>query len=200
MPPEPIITRWGTWLEACEYYAENFEPVKLAIDGLDENDAESIRDAKKILSSPDILQNQLAFIKANFMCIVSGIKILETKGLELKEYLNVIENVRLTLNSLDKPDYKEKFKRILLRNVGFDSLMQLKDILYGNPLNESARTEYVKALSPSIIAMFKYSVVTSVDVERSFSTYKSVLTEKRRSLTFEHFKQHLLFACNNCLL
>lgn len=169
LPPEPIITRWGTWLEACEYYADHFESVKSVIDLLDENDAESIRESKKNLSLPNI-QNQLA----NFMCIVSGIKVLETKGLELKEYLSVVENVRMMVNSLDKPEYKEKLERILLRNTGFESLMQIKNILYGNPHNENVGTEYVKALPPSLIAIFKFSVVTSVDVERSFSTYKSV--------------------------
>jgi len=25
LPPQPIITRWGTWLEAVKYYATNFE-------------------------------------------------------------------------------------------------------------------------------------------------------------------------------
>ena len=24
LPPSPVLTRWGTWLQACEYYAENY--------------------------------------------------------------------------------------------------------------------------------------------------------------------------------
>lgn len=28
LPPEPIITRWGTWLKAVLFYSENFEAVK----------------------------------------------------------------------------------------------------------------------------------------------------------------------------
>ena len=27
LPPEPVLTRWGTWLDAALYYAENFENV-----------------------------------------------------------------------------------------------------------------------------------------------------------------------------
>lgn len=118
----------------------------------------------------------------------------------MKAYFDVIENVRSTLESIDNKEYQQKFERILNRNVGFDSLMQIKDILYGNIERDVLRNEYVTALSSEEIALFKFSVVTSVDVERSFSTYKSVLTEKRRSFTFEHFKQHLIFACNNNFL
>lgn len=25
LPPEPVITRWGTWLDAANYYADHFE-------------------------------------------------------------------------------------------------------------------------------------------------------------------------------
>ena len=27
-PPEPIVTRWGTWLKATDYYADNLIEVK----------------------------------------------------------------------------------------------------------------------------------------------------------------------------
>lgn len=28
LPPQPILTRWGTWLDAAIFYAENFEKIK----------------------------------------------------------------------------------------------------------------------------------------------------------------------------
>ena len=27
-PPEPVVTRWGTWLKAANYYADNLTEVK----------------------------------------------------------------------------------------------------------------------------------------------------------------------------
>ena len=36
--------------------------------------------------------------------------------------------------------------------------------------------------------------MTSVDVERSFSTYKQVLTEKRTNFTPEHLEKYMI--CN----
>jgi hypothetical protein len=28
LPPEPVLTRWGTWLEATVFYQENFTTIK----------------------------------------------------------------------------------------------------------------------------------------------------------------------------
>lgn len=196
--PEPVITRWRTWLTAVEYYADNFEAVKSFIESLDPKDAESIKKSQKSFNAPNIRQ-QLTFIKVNFMHIVSGIKILGSNGLELKEYMDVYENVRSKLDMLDIPTFKQKFKDILSRNVEFESLIQIKDALYGNK-NGSLQTEYVRNLSPSIMSLFKIAVVTSVDVERTFSTYNLVLTDRRRSFTVENLKKHLLFACNSSIL
>ena len=28
LPPKPVLTRWGTWLEAAKFYTRNFDTVK----------------------------------------------------------------------------------------------------------------------------------------------------------------------------
>ncbi|KAF0737604.1 Uncharacterized protein FWK35_00020288 [Aphis craccivora] len=43
----------------------------------------------------------------------------------------------------------------------------------------------------------KYAPVTSVDVERSFSSYKNILSDRHRSFLFENLKNHLIVQCNN---
>lgn len=42
IPPEPIITRWGTWLVAVKYYSNNFEKIKDVISNLNSDIAISI--------------------------------------------------------------------------------------------------------------------------------------------------------------
>lgn len=42
LPPEPIITRWCTWLEACQYHSKYFHIFESFLPGLDPEDAESI--------------------------------------------------------------------------------------------------------------------------------------------------------------
>jgi len=48
LPPEPIITRWGTWLLAVLYYSNNFEKIRNVVLNLDPEAALAI---KKLLSS-----------------------------------------------------------------------------------------------------------------------------------------------------
>ena len=57
----------------------------------------------------------------------------------------------------------------------------------GNPEEEIG-------MNPAMIAAMKFAPMTSADVERSFSTYKHVLTEKRTSFTPEHLKKYMI--CN----
>ncbi|KAF0765111.1 DUF659 domain-containing protein [Aphis craccivora] len=39
--------------------------------------------------------------------------------------------------------------------------------------------------------------ITSVDVERSFSKYKNLLSNNRRSFTFDNIKYALIVQCND---
>lgn len=42
LPPEPVITRWGTWLNAVLFYAEHFEDIKGVVSQFNSSDALSI--------------------------------------------------------------------------------------------------------------------------------------------------------------
>lgn len=42
LPPEPVITRWATWLEACLYHSKYFHVTEAFLPGLDPDDADSI--------------------------------------------------------------------------------------------------------------------------------------------------------------
>ncbi len=43
LPPEPVCTRWGTWLTAASYLCKNVDDVKKVIDHLDPQEAASIQ-------------------------------------------------------------------------------------------------------------------------------------------------------------
>ena len=53
-PPEPVITRWGTWIEAVIYYEENFDKVKTVIDKFDPKAAKSIQKSQNLLRNQNI--------------------------------------------------------------------------------------------------------------------------------------------------
>jgi len=54
--------------------------------------------------------------------------------------------------------------------------------------------EYLKVKD---LAFFKYAPITSVDVEQSFSRYKNVLIDNRRSYKFEKIKKTIVAQCNS---
>lgn len=42
LPLQPILTRWGTWMEASVYYCDHFQFIKTVIDAFEENNDISI--------------------------------------------------------------------------------------------------------------------------------------------------------------
>lgn len=61
LPPQPIITRWGTWLNAVNYYATNFEKIVRIFDALDDEEAALIKISKSLLRD-NTIKSDLIFI------------------------------------------------------------------------------------------------------------------------------------------
>ena len=78
LPPQPILTRWGTWIEAALYYAEHLDHIAAVIEELSADTA-SISSVKELLKKP-ALKSDLVYIKANFSFLPAVIAMLERKG------------------------------------------------------------------------------------------------------------------------
>ena len=50
-------------------------------------------------------------------------------------------------------------------------------------------------LTPSDIAGMKYLPTVTADVERSFSAYKLLLSDRRHRMTEENIRRHLIVSC-----
>jgi len=46
LPPEPILTRWGTWINAASYYCTYYKEIHGVLQQLDSSAALSIKEAK----------------------------------------------------------------------------------------------------------------------------------------------------------
>ncbi|KAL4135150.1 hypothetical protein QTP88_006793 [Uroleucon formosanum] len=79
MPPQPILTRWGTWLMAPIYYCEHYQFIKSVVMEFDKDDAVAIENAQTLLAD-NSLEFDLAFIKANYDNLPKNITTLETFG------------------------------------------------------------------------------------------------------------------------
>lgn len=195
LPPQPIVTRWGTWIEAALYYAQHFEKIKTFLNDLDSNEAKSIKKAKTIILEPT-LKNDLVFIKSNFECLVTGVTKLQQQGLSLVKGLEIVESVRTKLQSMGgRPEFLAKFERVIARNNGFLHMKEIAAIL--DTGKETHSDDFIGSLSTEEIAAFQYAPITSCDVERSFSKYNQVLSDQRRRFLFQNLKLHVSIYCNN---
>ncbi|KAJ4443127.1 hypothetical protein ANN_04777 [Periplaneta americana] len=64
---QPVLTRWGTWLDAVNYYAEHYGKIMEVIDALDSTDSSAVA-AVKSLPSEQLLEDIL-FIDSNFKIV-----------------------------------------------------------------------------------------------------------------------------------
>ncbi|KAF0747616.1 Uncharacterized protein FWK35_00029922, partial [Aphis craccivora] len=165
LPPEPKLTRWGTWINAAIYYCEHFSLIKRVIIELDEDDAISIKKVQNLIKDSN-LECNLTYIKSNFSALTSAILRLEKTGCLLSESIKIVLDVQ---NAIDKAQNKI----------------------------EVSKLELPEDLNLDDMAYLKFSPITSVDVERSFSSYKTLLTDNRRPFIFENLKESLIVQCNN---
>lgn len=62
LPPKPIITGWGTWLEAALFYCRYFNEIKSIMGEFDDDSSSAIKEAKKTLNVGK-LSHYLTYIK-----------------------------------------------------------------------------------------------------------------------------------------
>ena len=176
----------GTWLSASEYYDDNYNAFKDIVKTLNPDDAVSIRDCQEVLKNP-LLVSELVFIKTqlnftnqNFLSLKYGILKLEEQGTDLKSQLEIISTIE---DKLPNRKVSEKLKMVLEKNVGYITICQISKIIDGEP-----SAGFTTELSPSEISAFLYESITSCDVERSFSVYKSILAYNRKTFEFENLR------------
>lgn len=189
LPPQPVITRWGTWLEAAIFHANHYEIIKTIIMDLD-SDTQSVLDAQKVYSSKEIPQ-QLAFINANYSFISTSILQLEKQCMSLIESVEIInkfEKLCFDVKGKVGKSVYEKFLSVIEKNEGFKKLKDIAKILCGESVENIE-------LTIEDISNLKYAPITSVDVERSFSIYKYMLSDRRHNFSVENFEKYVIVNC-----
>lgn len=169
LPPQPVITRWGTWLAATSYYVKYFDEC------LRSTEAVSIRNAKNILNKEN-LKTDLDFINDNFKIIEIALKKLQNKHISIVDSYEIFDEVRMVINWSKCLSIENKLEAVMDRNPDLDIIRTYSDHI----ANGSASDD---------ILIFKYAPLTSVEVERSFSTYKWILNVKRNRLKEENIEK-----------
>jgi len=142
------------------------------------------------------MSRNLTSIKSNLSVISKSITRLETVGMQLCNALKIVKEAESELHKAQGEvavKISEKL-RVLQRNPGYSTLCTISDILCGKEVElDNSELE----LDASDLTCFKYAPVTSCDVERSFSKYKAIVSDNRRSFKFENFKMHVVIQCNS---
>jgi hypothetical protein len=188
LPPQPIGTGWGTWLDGANYYCTNYSQIGKIFSKFD-------RKSVQELFSVTMSRN-LAYIKANFCGISKSITRLETMGIQLCNAINIVKQTESELSRVQGEvanKVNARLQSVLERNPGYSTLCKVSDILC---VNEADLGGNEQELSANDLTLFKYSPVSSCDVEGSFSRYKVLLSNNRRSFQFDSFKMHVIIHCN----
>ena len=61
LPPEPVRTRWGSWLRSVEYYSKHYNQFSDFVNSLDSNDSIYIKEAKDVMKNSE-LSNEFLYI------------------------------------------------------------------------------------------------------------------------------------------
>lgn len=163
IPPQPIHTRWGTWLDAAIYYATHFKQIEDFLNQSDAEEAQSIANARMTIAKANI-KKDLGFIKANFECLSIAVTKIQTNGGLLVDAINIFDSIRPKLQSISKrPEFREKFDAVANKNPGLGTLRKILNIINGDqPDNPN---EYIDSLTPAELEAFKYAPAVSCDVE-----------------------------------
>lgn len=192
LPPQPIVTRWGTWLDAAVYYSIHYKKIVDIIKTFTSEDCSAIRATESVVSNE--LFEDLLCIKNNFACVSKTIKSLESKNMKLSDSLKLLEELCNKINNAAAGPITNKIqcklKSVLDKNPGYKVMVNINNTLQSVNKGPSHSQQDLD------LQDFMFVPLTSCAVERSFSEYKHCLSDSRRRFTFENFKQYIVVYCN----
>lgn len=197
LPPQPIITRWGTWIAAVKYLATYFESIVKILNEFDAEEATAIKICKNILQIVKT-KRDLIFVSSNYGFLCDEITKLEKNQMALSDsfpiVLKAFDQIKQVKGSIAS-SISQKFCTVLQKNPGFEIMKSIFSALEGN-LNDDP-VDVISSMSSDDILSLKYSPITSCEVERSFSRYKHILNDdKRTNLSMDNIKYIFITSVN----
>ena len=161
-PPQPVVTRWGTWLNAVEYYSKNLMEVRDIVNSF-EGDGVLVNRAKSAVNNCKVTES-LVKIYRDYKLLPQIIKKMESSKYTLKEAHADISNLDLKQDCVDIVSY---IKKRMMKNYDLDNIVGLKK----------------RYVSPAMYAELQCCQPTTAAVERSFSILRKLLRKDRNFLS-----------------
>lgn len=173
-PPEPIITRWATWLKAAFYYADNLPEVQKIVNSFI-GEGLLVSRVKAAAAEPN-LATDLLTVRRDYASLVQVLQKCEATS-----YSIIAANQDLKDLSFgeDPCNVRQYLDGRIKSNTSFVDIIQLR------------RTD----ISPTLYGYLQQCQATSVCVERSFSILKKLLA-KDRNFSSDNVEKYLMMLFN----
>ncbi|KAJ4445144.1 hypothetical protein ANN_06945 [Periplaneta americana] len=99
LPPQPVVTRWGTWIQSVVYYSKYFKEVVTVIDKLPETDSAACVKAVKDCLNDSRVKKDIAYITSNFSFIPASIEQLEREKQSLCSQIAIVKGAQVNIHS-----------------------------------------------------------------------------------------------------
>ena len=175
-PPQPVVTRWGTWLNAAMYYAEHFHEVKTIVNSFT-GEGILVRNAKAAVSSDTVLASLVA-IKRDYSVLPKTITKIESSKCSIREAHKFLTELDFKEDSAGIMAY---LRKRMVKNADLGAIMQL------------SRPD----VNPATYALLQQCQPTSASVERSFSMLNKLLVKDRNFLP-NNIGKYLILHYNLC--
>ena len=176
-PPVPVVTRWGSWIEAALYYAKNLPAVSDIFKNIDGGGV-LVNEVKKALESPGLISN-LKRISMQYGC-------LATTAIEMECSHYTIEQALTKLTTLDFGADDINIKDYIVKRLDKNDLLKIQSMSNPN-------------ISPLDYGLLLKCQPSSASVERSFSILAAILT-KCRNFSDQNVGSYLMAKYNSFML
>lgn len=176
---------------AASWYSQHLSELKDVLNKFDKDEAVAIKECQDLLEK-DSLASDLAFIHCHLAFLAETITKLEKAGLTLVDALSLLEETKDKINSIPGSTgemLQSKLTSVLAKNPGLEAFGKVGKVLEGK------NVALPEGISPGDAAALKFCPLVSVDVERSFSVYKSILSDRRHHLTKENLSKIMICHC-----
>lgn len=170
----PISIRFGTWINCAVFIKQNLDSIIRYIEKIDKK----YHILKDTIKSPFFINELKHVYDLEFLS--TAITKLEGNKLSTNEQISILFDVQ---NKLQNSCYSMKLINLLNNNPDYEYFVSNH---FFN-LNEAEKNNN----------FFNYIPMTSMDVERSFSVYRRILEDQRRSLKVDSIFQMIFFNYND---
>ena len=187
LPPQAVVTRWGTWIVAVLWFAEHIDLFEDFVNTLNPDDSQAIEDAQEVFHAPN-LRDDLGFIASFLGFLPPLMRQMEKSDVGIVEGLFLFEKAEKKVSEIPGARgevLQRKFTALKNRNPDLKKLQEIRDNIL--------ETQYMPDMRD--FKNFTHAPVHTADLERSFSIYNNTVRDRRTGFAEESIKKHVVVHC-----